>query len=96
MRQLLRGMRDERAIREVLRRNTTIRRGARGQNILRLVIDHQSFTIGDPMSMEHAKFFARSLAIALIRFKAGGSDGSNDRLDGDRAKEEAMAEAEDR
>lgn len=59
-------------IRKLYRDNTEIF-GRRGRWTVRLVIDHQSFQIGEmgSYSLREAKHFATNLAIALHRFKYG-------------------------
>lgn len=72
-RPMLKAERDRKArIRRIRRDNTSIRRsGGPGRNVVRLVLDHQSFDLGYPMSLRKAKFYQTAIAIALNRFKHG-------------------------
>lgn len=64
-----------RAVRlEVIRtRNTATRKVARGLYVVRVTIDHQSFTVDTQggTTKGRAEFYRRALAVALNRFRYG-------------------------
>lgn len=61
-------------IRKIRRKHFDVIGSGRGKKTVRLVIDHQSFQVGEMNSytVHEARFMTTSLAIALHRFKFGG------------------------